>query len=142
MGNQTLDYLQAICCIWQGYDELDLIFYFFVRNLWPMTKTFTVEVERVIAERQLFGARRRLEHLVKMYYNRRWRRYYTEDAFAKVVREARQAVDHWTEVVSRSMADRRTGDIRHEFRLGPTRGWEKFQAGRAWARWSKGNDRI
>jgi len=57
-----------------------------------MTKSPAVEVQCAIAKRQLFGARRRLEHFIKMYYDRQWRRYYQEDAFAKAVREARQAV--------------------------------------------------
>jgi hypothetical protein len=67
-----------------------------------MTKTLTAEVQRNNAERQLFGARRALSHLVEMYDKGQWRLYYKkEDAFAEAVREARQAVDHWTSVVSK-----------------------------------------
>jgi predicted P-loop ATPase len=65
-----------------------------------MTKTLTVEVQRRNAERQLFGARRALEHLVKLYDSGQWRLLYKEDAFAEAVRQARQAVDHWTNVVA------------------------------------------
>jgi len=66
-----------------------------------MSKIFTVEVQRNNAERQLFGARRALAHLVEMYDNGQWRLYYKkEDAFAEAVREARHAVEHWTDVVS------------------------------------------
>jgi predicted P-loop ATPase len=67
-----------------------------------MTKTLTAEVQRKNAERQLFGARRALAHLVQLYDNGQWRQLYKEDAFADAVRQARQAVDHWTEVLSRS----------------------------------------
>jgi hypothetical protein len=70
-----------------------------------MTKTFTAEVQRNNAERQLFGARRALAHLVEMYDNGKWRLYYKkEDAFADAVREARQAVEHWTNIVSKGDA--------------------------------------
>jgi hypothetical protein len=67
-----------------------------------MTKTLTAEVQRNNAERQLFGARRALAHLVEMYDKGQWRLYYKkEDAFADAVREARQAVDHWTSIISK-----------------------------------------
>jgi hypothetical protein len=67
-----------------------------------MTKTFTTEVQRNNAERQLFGARRALSHLVEMYDSGKWRLYYKkEDAFAEAVREARHTVEHWTNVVSK-----------------------------------------
>jgi hypothetical protein len=65
-----------------------------------MTKTLTVEVQHKNAERQLFGARRALEHLVKLYDSGQWRQLYKEDAFAEAVRQARHAVDHWTTVVA------------------------------------------
>jgi uncharacterized repeat protein (TIGR03809 family) len=66
-----------------------------------MTKTFTVEVQRHNAEQQLFGARRALGHLVEMYDSGQWRHHYKEDAFAEAVRKAREAVEHWTDIVSR-----------------------------------------
>jgi uncharacterized repeat protein (TIGR03809 family) len=66
-----------------------------------MTKVLTAEAQRNNAEQQLFGARRALAHLVEMYDNGRWRSYYKEDAFAEAVRQARQAVEHWTLVVSK-----------------------------------------
>ena len=70
-----------------------------------MTKMLTVEVQRKNAERQLFGARRALAHLVELYDSGQWRQHYKkEDVFAEAVRQARQAVDHWTEVVSKSGA--------------------------------------
>jgi hypothetical protein len=68
-----------------------------------MTKELTLDVQRKHAERQLFGARRALTHLVEMYDNGQWRQYYKkEDAFAEAVRQARTAVEHWTAVVSKS----------------------------------------
>jgi uncharacterized repeat protein (TIGR03809 family) len=64
-----------------------------------MTKSSTAEAQRKNAEQQLFGARRALAHLVELYDDGRWRSYYKEEAFAEAVREARQAVDHWTKIV-------------------------------------------
>ncbi len=66
-----------------------------------MTKPSTAEVHRQIAERQLFDARRTLSHLVEMYDNGQWRLVYKEDTFAQTVREARQAIDHWTDVIAK-----------------------------------------
>ncbi len=66
-----------------------------------MTKTLTAEVQRMNAERQLFGARRALGHLVEMYDNGQWRLHYKEDSFAEAVRQARHAVEHWTEIISK-----------------------------------------
>jgi uncharacterized repeat protein (TIGR03809 family) len=67
-----------------------------------MTKTLTAAVQRQNAERQLFGARRALGHLVELYDSGRWRQLYKEDAFAEAVRQAREAVDHWSGVVAKS----------------------------------------
>ena len=66
-----------------------------------MTKTLTADAQRNNAEQQLFGARRALAHLVEMYDSGRWRSHYKDEAFAEAVRQARQAVDHWTQVVSK-----------------------------------------
>jgi hypothetical protein len=67
-----------------------------------MTKTLTVEVQRKNAERQLFGARRALSHLVELYDSGQWKTLYREGTFAEAVRQARHAVDHWTNVMARS----------------------------------------
>lgn len=67
-----------------------------------MTKTSTADVQRKNAERQLFGARRALSHLVELYDSGRWRLHYRDDTFAEAVRQARQAVEHWTDLVARS----------------------------------------
>lgn len=67
-----------------------------------MTKTFTMEVQRKNAERQLFGARRALSHLVELYDSGQWKNFYREDTFAQAVRQARQVVDHWTNVMAKS----------------------------------------
>jgi uncharacterized repeat protein (TIGR03809 family) len=69
-----------------------------------MTKTLTAAIQRQNAERQLFGARRALGHLVELYDNGRWRLLYKEDTFAEAVRQAREAVDHWAGVVAKSAA--------------------------------------
>ena len=70
-----------------------------------MTKTLTSDVQRRNAERQLFSARRALEHLVKLYESGRWKSLYKEDTFADAVRQARKLVDHWTTVVAQSKDD-------------------------------------
>lgn len=67
-----------------------------------MTKTLTMEVQRKHAERQLFGARRALSHLVELYDSGQWKTLYREDTFAEAVRQARQVVDHWTNVIAKS----------------------------------------
>jgi hypothetical protein len=67
-----------------------------------MTKTLTADILRMNAERQLFGARRALVHLVQLYESGQWKSLYKEDAFAEAVRQARQAVDRWTDVVSKT----------------------------------------
>jgi hypothetical protein len=72
-----------------------------------MTKSLTIDVQRKNAERQLFGARRALAHLVELYDSGQWKHLYREDVFAQAVRQARQAVDHWTDVVARGEDDRR-----------------------------------
>jgi uncharacterized repeat protein (TIGR03809 family) len=67
-----------------------------------MTKSLTSEVQHRNAERQLFTARRALSHLVEMYEKGQWRQYYKkEEAFAEAVRNARQAVEQWTDIVSK-----------------------------------------
>ena len=66
-----------------------------------MTKSLTIDVQRKNAERQLFGARRSLAHLVELYDSGQWKRLYKEEVFAEAVRQARQAVDHWTDIAHR-----------------------------------------
>jgi hypothetical protein len=67
-----------------------------------MTKPLTSAAQRSNAERQLFSARRALAHLVEMYDKGQWSLYYrSEKAFAEAVREARQAVERWSDVMSK-----------------------------------------
>jgi len=67
-----------------------------------MTKLLTADIQRKNAERQLFGARRALNHLVQLYDSGQWRNLYREDAFAEAVREARQAVERWSDIIAKS----------------------------------------
>jgi hypothetical protein len=67
-----------------------------------MTKTLTTDVQRKNAERQLFGARRALNHLVELYDSGQWKNLYKEDTFAEAVRQARQAVEHWSDIMSKA----------------------------------------
>jgi uncharacterized repeat protein (TIGR03809 family) len=76
-----------------------------------MTKVLTAEIQRKNAERQLFGARRALSHLVELYESGRWRALYKEDAFAETVRQAREAVDHWTKTVAKAEAAANSNEI-------------------------------
>ena len=71
----------------------------------PMTKTLTADIQRKNAERQLFGARRALGHLLELYESGQWKSLYKEAAFAEAVRQAREAVDRWTSIVSRAPED-------------------------------------
>lgn len=72
-----------------------------------MTKTLTAEMQHKHAERQLFTARRALSHLVQLYESGQWRHLYKEAAFAEAVRQARQAVDAWTDAVAKAEAEAR-----------------------------------
>ncbi len=67
-----------------------------------MTKTLTTAAQRKNAEQQLFSARRALAHLVQLYESGQWKSLYKEDTFATAVRQARQLVDHWTDVLAKS----------------------------------------
>jgi hypothetical protein len=69
-----------------------------------MTTTLTAHMQRKRAERELFTARQTLSHLVDMYDSGKWRRFYREDVFARMVRQAREGVDHWTDVLSKNEA--------------------------------------
>ena len=69
-----------------------------------MTKVLTAEVQQRHAERQLFTARRALSHLVQLYESGQWRHLYKEEAFAEAVRQARQAVDTWTDAMAKAEA--------------------------------------
>jgi hypothetical protein len=70
-----------------------------------MTKVLTTDVQRKHAERQLFKARQALSHLVELYGSGQWRNLYKEQTFASAVREARQAVDHWADIMSKAARD-------------------------------------
>jgi uncharacterized repeat protein (TIGR03809 family) len=70
-----------------------------------MTKVLTTEAQQKHAERQLFTARRALSHLVQLYESGQWRNLYKEETFAEAVRQARQAVDTWTNAVARAEAE-------------------------------------
>lgn len=63
-----------------------------------MTKTLATDVQRKNAERHLFSARRSLTYLVELYDSGQWKHLYKEETFAETVRQARQAVDCWTDI--------------------------------------------
>ncbi len=64
-----------------------------------MSRKAAPYVNRKKAERELFNARQTLIHLVEIYENGKWRRLYKADVFAEIVRNARVAVDHWSDIV-------------------------------------------
>ncbi len=66
-----------------------------------MTETLTAYIHHKKAEQELFNARQKLIHLVEMYDSGRWRRLYKEAVFAATVRKAREAVDHWADVLTK-----------------------------------------
>lgn len=70
-----------------------------------MTKVLTTEAQQKHAERQLYTARQALSHLVKLYESGQWRNLYKEEAFAEAVRQARQAVDTWTNAAAKAEAE-------------------------------------
>jgi len=76
-----------------------------------MTKVLTAEVQQRHAERQLFTARRALSHLVQLYESGQWRHLYKEEAFAEAVRQARQAVDTWTDAMAEAEAKAKANAI-------------------------------
>ncbi|MFZ3350147.1 MAG: TIGR03809 family protein [Xanthobacteraceae bacterium] len=76
-----------------------------------MTKVLTAEVQQKHAERQLFTARRALSHLVQLYESGQWRHLYKEESFAEAVRQARQAVDTWTDAMAEAEAKAKANAI-------------------------------
>jgi uncharacterized repeat protein (TIGR03809 family) len=46
-----------------------------------------------------------LAHLIEMYDSGQWRQYYKDEAFAEAVRDARQAVEHWTSIYDKCEAN-------------------------------------
>lgn len=49
-------------------------------------------------------AERRLEHLTDLFETGRWRRFHTEQAFLENIREAKQAVETWRDLMARQAA--------------------------------------
>jgi len=45
-------------------------------------------------------AERRRNHVVELYRSERWRRYYTEDSFRNLMREAIQDAESWGQVLT------------------------------------------
>jgi|HubBroStandDraft_6_1064221.scaffolds.fasta_scaffold398624_1 hypothetical protein len=58
-------------------------------------------IKRTQAEVELFRARRMLAHFVELYESGQWRRLYKDEVFAGTIRQARETVDHWTDVLTR-----------------------------------------
>jgi uncharacterized repeat protein (TIGR03809 family) len=64
-----------------------------------MTTTFDAARYQRALERWRTLAERRLEHMNVLYESGRWRRYFTEERFLKIVRETTDAVERWRQIV-------------------------------------------
>jgi hypothetical protein len=60
-----------------------------------MTDTIDIARGRLVAERWRILAEKRLAHIVELYESGRWRRYYGEAEFMKIVRETKAGVESW-----------------------------------------------
>jgi hypothetical protein len=65
-----------------------------------MGQKLRIDAQSRAPEQELFRARRALEHLRDLRANGQWRRYYREETFTGVLRQAEQDVDHWMQVCS------------------------------------------
>lgn len=83
----------------EGSQWRERIFYKLGSDSRAMAKTLTAYMERKRAEHELLTARQTLTNLVELYDSGRWRKHYRDDVFVGAVRKAREAVDHWTEVL-------------------------------------------
>jgi uncharacterized repeat protein (TIGR03809 family) len=69
---------------------------------WFMTSRFDVAKGREIVARWCYLAEQRLEYLTELFDSGRWRRFYDgQQAFLADVREARNAVQAWRDLLSR-----------------------------------------
>jgi uncharacterized repeat protein (TIGR03809 family) len=64
-----------------------------------MTSHFDADRYQQALERWRVLADRRLEHMTVLYETGRWRRYFTEEQFLRVIRETRAAADMWHRIV-------------------------------------------
>jgi uncharacterized repeat protein (TIGR03809 family) len=66
-----------------------------------MASQLDVAKGREIVARWCNLAEKRLEYLTELFDTGRWRRFHSEEAFLENIREARSAVDAWSELLSR-----------------------------------------
>lgn len=69
-----------------------------------MTATYDASRYQHALERWRVLAERRLEHMTVLYETGRWRRYFTEEKFAEVIRQTRAAVEAWDRLAPREAA--------------------------------------
>ena len=96
-----------------------------------MASQLDVAKGREIVARWCNLAEKRLEYLTELFDSGRWRRFHSEEAFLENIREAKNAVDTWRELMSREATwDNRPVDLswlgrartaipRNELRRGP-----------------------
>jgi uncharacterized repeat protein (TIGR03809 family) len=63
-----------------------------------MTALFDASRYQRALERWRALAEQRLEHMTQLYDTGRWRRYFTEDQFIRVIRETRAAAEAWRKI--------------------------------------------
>ena len=66
-----------------------------------MASQLDVAKGREIVARWCILAEKRLEYLTELFDSGRWRRFYSEQAFLENIREAKNAVETWRELMSR-----------------------------------------
>ena len=71
-----------------------------------MTYQLDVAGGRDIVARWCTLAEQRLQYLTELFETGRWRRFYTEVSFLENIYEAKAAVDHWRDLLSRGRSER------------------------------------
>lgn len=67
-----------------------------------MTAPFDATQYQRALERWRVLADQRLEHMTLLYDTGRWKRYFTEEKFLKIIRETKDAADQWHRLASQA----------------------------------------
>jgi uncharacterized repeat protein (TIGR03809 family) len=85
-----------------------------------MTAPFDASQYQRVLERWRVLAEQRLEHMTQLYETGRWRRYFNEEQFIRVIRETRTAVDAWQRIAPAQATVAQLFPVQHEPALGRT----------------------
>jgi uncharacterized repeat protein (TIGR03809 family) len=69
-----------------------------------MTTTFDAARYQRALERWRMLAEQRLDHMSVLYQTGRWRRYFTEERFLGIIREATESVERWRQIAPEPVA--------------------------------------